>query len=129
VATLLLLGQLFLYSALQLRPGRLAFVPYFVGPKLLLVVAIVCLILALTEPLRKRSVKLVKDQAWWASLVMLTVVILISLSAYRVFPASHEGKPSKICFRLPLKGDVEVVQGGLTLDINYHAAFPAQRYV
>jgi peptidase M23-like protein len=127
-ATFLLLGQIFLYSALQLRPGPLAFIPYFVGPKLLLAAAVVCLAVALIEPVRTRSVALLKDRAWCVSLVMLSVVVLISLTAYRVFPSSHDGRPSKTCFRLPLKGDVEVVQGGLTLDVNYHAAFPAQRY-
>jgi hypothetical protein len=125
---LLLLGQIFLYSVLQLRPGRLAFIPYFVGPKFLLAVAIVCLVVVLIDPMRERSVKILTDRAWWASVFMLVAVILISLNAYGVFPSSHEGKPSKICFRLPLTGDVEVVQGGLTLDVNYHAAFPAQRY-
>ena len=125
---MLLLGQIFLYSALQLRPGRLAFIPYFIGPTLLLAAAVVCLALALIDPVRKRSLKVLKNQVWWVSLGMLVAVILISLTAYRVFPTSHDGKPSKLCFQLPLRGDVEVVQGGLTLDVNYHAAFPAQRY-
>ncbi len=38
-AMLLMLAQTVLYTLLQLRPGRLAMMPYFVGPKLLILAA------------------------------------------------------------------------------------------
>ena len=117
-----------MYAFLQLRPGKIAFIPYFLGPKLLLFAAGVCLLYILFELARRRSLRLLMNWRVWASTSAVAAVILISLFAYRVFPSSHDGMPSGTCFRLPLNGEVAVMQGGSTLDVNYHAAFPAQRY-
>lgn len=102
-AMLLMLAQTVLYTLLQLRPGRLAMMPYFVGPKLLILAAGCCLAVMLVDFARKPSFRLLRDWRVWASLAALALVVLISQSAYSVYPSSYDGKPSKTCFRLPLE--------------------------
>jgi hypothetical protein len=46
----------------------------------------------------------------------------------RTYPSSHDGKPSKVRFRLPLDGPVTVGWGGATEDVNYHVYSPDQRW-
>lgn len=128
VALFLLASQTVLYLALQLRPGKLAFIPYIVGPKLLLAASGLCLLFTLFTVARNRSLNWFREWRLWTTLAALSCVALLSLFAYEVYPSSYDGKPSKICFRLPLEGDVAVVHGGPTLEVNYHAASPAQRY-
>jgi hypothetical protein len=127
-ALVLLMSQIALYTFLRLRPGAIAFIPYLVGPKLLLLAAAVIFSFLLIQLACKRSLRLSRDWQLWTSAVALAAVVFISLVAYKVFPSSHDGKPSNICFQLPLDGEVGVMQGGATLEVNYHAAFPAQRY-
>jgi hypothetical protein len=56
------------------------------------------------------------------------LVLAISPLAFRTYPSSHDRSPSQVRFRLPLDGPVTVGWGGATPDINYHVAYPDQRW-
>ena len=124
IGSLLLVAQLLLYVWLQLRPGASAVIPYLVGPKLLAIAAGVTFCAALWRSARKTSRTLLL--VFEASACILTVTI--SMTAYREYPSSHDGRPASTCFQLPLDGEIVVQHGGKALAENYHAAFPPQRY-
>lgn len=58
----------------------------------------------------------------------LLAAVFLSRFAFRVYPSSHDGAPSKVRFRLPLDGPVTVGWGGGSPDINYHVVAPDQRW-
>ena len=63
-----------------------------------------------------------------AGFLLLILIILISWKGYRVYPSSHDKKPSRIPFRLPLDGPVTVGWGGSTPANNYHVIAADQRW-
>ena len=56
------------------------------------------------------------------------VGLLVSPLAYCVYPSSHEGEVSDVPFRVPMDGRVTVGWGGDSPAVNYHAAYPDQRW-
>src|SRR5262249_15220828 len=44
------------------------------------------------------------------------------------YPSSHDGRPSRVAFRLPVDGPVTVGWGGATPSVNYHVVAPDQRW-
>lgn len=73
VALFLLASQTVLYLALQLRPGKLAFIPYIVGPKLLLAASGLCLLFTLFTVARNRSLNWFREWRLWTTLAALIV--------------------------------------------------------
>lgn len=120
-----LLGvQLLLYLWLQSRPGRVAIIPYLFGPKLLAAAATVTGCVVLAHWIRKA-----KTVAFVVSEVLTCIATAtVSMVAYSEFPSSYDNRPANRCFQLPIDGEIVVQHGGRSLDQNYHAAFPPQRY-
>jgi murein DD-endopeptidase MepM/ murein hydrolase activator NlpD len=111
-------------AIVQARSGLLAVVLWYVEPPLVALAAAMLLAFALIRSRRRR------DSPTRAQLVgYLTLFLLIgSLAAFRVYPSSHDDRPSDVRFRLPLDGPVTIGWGGPTLAVNYHAMMPDQRW-
>ncbi|HEX6987697.1 MAG TPA: M23 family metallopeptidase, partial [Planctomycetaceae bacterium] len=58
---------------------------------------------------------------------LLAVLALMPLT-YRVYPSPNAHRVSKVRFRVPLDGPVRVAWGGNTPNVNYHVAYPDQRW-
>ena len=56
------------------------------------------------------------------------VTVIFTLPVYDPYPSSHDDRPSRVRFRLPLDGPVTVAWGGPTADVNYHVYLPDQRW-
>ena len=54
--------------------------------------------------------------------------LVASTAMFRVYPSSYDNRPSNVHFRLPLDGPILVGWGGGTPDVNYHVAYPDQRW-
>lgn len=55
-------------------------------------------------------------------------LLYLSQYAFQVYPSSHDHSPSQVRFRLPLDGPVTVGWGGGSPGLNYHVAYPDQRW-
>lgn len=70
---------------------------------------------------------------WTRPRVVGAILLAIGAVAGRfaplcVYPSSHDDSPSQVRFRLPLDGPVTVAHGGPNTLVNYHAAYPDQRW-
>jgi hypothetical protein len=120
VATL----QAALLGIVHARPGLTAVVLWYVGPVLVGLAAAALLALALARSWRQREVP---DRRTLAGFGVLALVVA-SLAFFRVYPSSHDNRPSGVRFRLPLDGPVTVAWGGPTVAANYHGIMPDQRW-
>jgi hypothetical protein len=106
------------------RPGRIAVGLWYVGPVVIALVAAILLGVALVRSWRRRDLPRPHHVAGFAALA----IVIASLAAFRTYPSSHDRRPSRVAFRLPLDGPVTVAWGGPTLAANYHAVMPDQRW-
>lgn len=126
-ALLLLAAHVALLAFLHVRPGRMAIVPFVVGPVLLFGLTVVTVTFAVFDLLYGGWRRLLRGRIVFDVLV-LSACVFIALLAYRAYPSSYDGRPATACLALPLEGDIAIMQGGRTVDANYHAGSPAQRY-
>ena len=118
--------QVTLYIVPHLWPGPLGWVCWVIGsdPSLWIVVAAGLVVIAIVwafwkPPLVNR----------WRVLGLVAIAALVASTAmFRVYPSSYDSRPSSVRFRLPLDGPILVGWGGGTPDVNYHVAYPDQRW-
>ncbi len=119
------LAQLALFLVLRVRPGMIGVMLWYVGPVGLSLVTLVLIVAAVVWSARRRPF-------WTPSrgvgYLIAVVIMLVSGTAYRVYPSSFDGAPSQVEFRVPLDGAVTVAWGGPTREVNYHAVHPDQRW-
>jgi hypothetical protein len=123
---LLLALQVALYIIPHVSPGPLGWVAWVIGsdPSLWIVIAAGLLVMAVVwafwkPPLFNR----------WRVMGLVAIAALVASTAmFRVYPSSYDNRPSNIRFRLPLDGPILVGWGGGTPDVNYHVAYPGQRW-
>lgn len=116
--------QATLLGIVHARPGLVAVVLWYVGPVVAGLAAAALLAVALVRSWRQREVPGRHTLAGFGVLAL----VVVSLASFRTYPSSHDDRPSAVGFRLPLDGPVTVVWGGPTLDANYHAIMPDQRW-
>lgn len=123
---LLLLLQVALYLIPHLSPGPLGWLCWMIGSDGLLWIviaaglAVIAVVWAVWKP------PLVNR---WRVIGLVAIAALaISTSMYRIYPSSFDNRPSTIRFRLPMDGPILVGWGGGTPDVNYHVAYPDQRW-
>jgi murein DD-endopeptidase MepM/ murein hydrolase activator NlpD len=122
VPVLVLLHLAFFATTLA-RPGRLGVVLWRIGPSALVILTAALLAAAFLRA--RRGVRLTRARiAGYAALVLLLAPPVL----YRTYPSSRDHWPSGVRFRLPLDGPVTVVWGGATVDVNYHASDPSERW-
>lgn len=121
-------AAILLYIFLQMRPGRAAMIPFILGPKILLALGAIGLAAGIVLEMWHGSFAGLIRLRSLAGFGLLAVAILFSLLGFRSYPSSYDTRPSSTCFRLPFNEDIAVMQGGASLDENYHAGSPAQRY-
>jgi hypothetical protein len=120
-------------AIVQVRPGVIATVLWYLEPPLAALGAIALLALALIRSRRasrEGRVSTTSRVPTHGQLVgyLALAAVIGSLAVFRTYPSSHDAHPSKALFRLPLDGPVRVVWGGATLGMNYHAMLPDQRW-
>lgn len=120
LAVLLLLGALVIWA----RPGLLGVVLWYLLPWLvswlaLLTLAVGVVWSAIRRPFWRRS-----RAAGFAVLAALACSGL----AFQTYPSSHDGRPSRVRFRLPMDGPITVGWGGAHPEVNYHVSAPEQRW-
>jgi hypothetical protein len=106
------------------RMGLVAVLLWYVAPVALLLSASILLVLALVQSWRTGELPGGRRLAGLAALAL----VVASFALLRTYPSSHDGRPSRVAFRLPLEGPVTVAWGGPTLAVNYHASMPDQRW-
>jgi hypothetical protein len=110
----------------QTRPGLLGLVCWLIGsdPCLWSGLAVLLLLCAIGSSIWRRP--------FWNRwrVVGFGLILLLALFpfAYRVYPSSHDERPSEIRFRVPLDGPVAVAWGGANPAVNYHVVAPDQRW-
>jgi hypothetical protein len=122
------LGLAFAHAAfvvvVRARPGLPAVVLWYVVPPLLALAGAILLALALVRTWREGA----RPGGGQLAGLGVLVIVIASLAAFRTYPSSHDDRPSRVPFRLPLDGPVTVAWGGPTLAVNYHAVMPDQRW-
>jgi murein DD-endopeptidase MepM/ murein hydrolase activator NlpD len=106
------------------RPGRTAVVVWWVMPVAIALATAALLAVALIRTVRRRDLPNRRQLAGFAILGL----VIASLVTFRTYPSSHDDRPSRVAFRLPLEGPVTVAWGGPTLEVNYHVVMPDQRW-
>jgi hypothetical protein len=108
----------------ELRPGTAGVVCWLLGLELVPLLAAAVL-----------AVWLVASALWRPFFRLSRVIGFVLLAAlgisdrlYVTYPSSHDYRPSRVAFRLPLDGPVTVFWGGPTEDVNYHVGTPEQRW-
>jgi hypothetical protein len=122
---ILLGAHLALFVILRMRPGRLAMHLWNYGPSIIGVLA--------AGEIVRGIIRFYSNPPFWtlergAGFLSLILTILISWKGYRVYPSSHDKRPSSVRFRLPLDGPVTIGWGGDTPENNYHVSAPDQRW-
>ncbi|MDZ4688358.1 MAG: peptidoglycan DD-metalloendopeptidase family protein [Planctomycetaceae bacterium] len=125
VLTFLVL-QGMLYVIPHQRPGLAGAVCWLLGSDsgLWLIVTAGLALIALVACLRRRPVW----NRWRAVGFAGLAALVLSPMAFRVYPSSHENRPSQVPFRLPFDGPITVGWGGDTPDVNYHVCAADQRW-
>ncbi len=123
---LLLALQVALYIVPHIWPGPLGWVAWVIGsdPSLWIVVAGGMLVMAIVWAFWKPPLV----NRWRVMGLAAIVALVVSTAMYRVYPSSYDNRPSSVRFRLPLDGPILVGWGGGTPDVNYHVAYPDQRW-
>jgi hypothetical protein len=121
-----LLVQVALYAIPHTRPGVAGAFLWVLGgdPVLWMPLAALLVVLGFVRSLLRRPIL----TGWRVIGAVLLIALAVSPSAFRVYPSSHEGKPSQVRFRLPMDGPITVAWGGDNPDLNYHVAYPDQRW-
>jgi len=112
----LLACQLATWTILHLRPGHAGIALWIFGPRILLGASA---LLGLAF-LARFAVDRPRRPVTLVALAPCAAAGILSLSAYDVYPSSHDGAPSRVPFRLPLDGELSVLQGGATPEVNCH---------
>jgi len=123
---LLLAVQVALYLVPHVYPGPLGWVCWIIGsdPSLWLVVAAGMLVIALVWAIWKPPFV-----NRWRVIGLVAIAALVGSTAmFRVYPSSYDKRPSSVRFRLPLDGPILVGWGGGSPGVNYHVAYPDQRW-
>jgi murein DD-endopeptidase MepM/ murein hydrolase activator NlpD len=108
----------------ELRPGLFGVVCWDFGSELVPVAAGALLVVALIVSLLRRPFW----GRWRVGGFLALVGLVFSGATFRTYPSSHDGRPSRVAFRLPLDGPITVVWGGPTEDVNYHVVAAEQRW-
>lgn len=121
-------GLVVLHAGLLLtlwaRPGRIALWIWYGGPIVLALAAAGLLVASLRSARRwKHGVN-----PWQVLGYAGLMTVIFTLPVYDPYPSSHDDRPSRVAFRLPLDGPVTVAWGGPTADVNYHVFLPDQRW-
>ena len=109
---------------LDARPGRLALWMWHLGPILLAAVTIVLLVGSLRSARRWRH----GVNRWHVLGYLGLILVVLTLPLYERYPSSHDERPSRVPFRVPLDEPVTVAWGGATAEVNYHVFLPDQRW-
>ena len=109
---------------LSARPGQLAVWIWYVGPILLVVIAAVLLVGSLMSARRWHH----GVNRWHVMGYVGLILVIFTLPMYEAYPSSHDERPSRVMFRLPLDGPVTVAWGGADAAVNYHVFLPDQRW-
>ena len=117
--------QCALFLVLALRPGSVAIYLWLIGPRVLALFAGLVLVAGLLASWARPPFRIRRHGP--AGALAITTII-VSLTAYRTYPSSHDREVSPVRFRLPLDGLVNVAWGGGTPSVNDHAQFPDQRW-
>lgn len=125
IISILLAAHLALFTLLKLRLGRLGTYLWNYGPFIIGVLA--------AGQIVRGAISFYSNPPFWtfergAGVLLLILIVFISWKGYRVYPSSHDNKPSQIPFRLPLDGAVTIGWGGATPANNYHVIAPDQRW-
>ena len=113
-----------LMLTLWARPGWIALWIWYAGPIALAVVTAGLLVGSLRSARRWKH----GMNGWHVLGYVGLVTVVFTLPVYDPYPSSHDGRPSRVAFRLPLDGPVTVAWGGPTADVNYHVYLPDQRW-
>ena len=122
----LLALQLVLYTVPHVLPGPWGWLCWMIGSDFLLWfgLMVIFLFVAVAFSLWRRP--------FWNRWRLIGVAAIFALVAstflFRVYPSSHADEPSEVRFRLPLDGPILVGWGGNTPGVNYHVAYPDQRW-
>jgi murein DD-endopeptidase MepM/ murein hydrolase activator NlpD len=116
--------HLALYLALQARPGMTGVVLWYLGPAVLVVLAVIVLVSVLVSARRHRATLNRTRIAGLAFVAALSA----APAFYRTYPSSHDGRPSDVRFVLPLSGPVTIAWGGEPSSVNAHVVAPDQRW-
>jgi murein DD-endopeptidase MepM/ murein hydrolase activator NlpD len=125
IIPILIGAHLVLFTLLKLRLGRPGIYLWNSGP-------FVIGVLAAAEIVRG-VINFYSRPPFWTlergvGFLLLISIVFVSWKGYRVYPSSHDKKPGRIPFRLPLDGAVTVGWGGSTPAHNYHVSYPDQRW-
>ena len=126
IVALLLGVQVSTFLFVQTRPGLVGAGLWLIASDkvLWLGLGVILLVIGLVFSLWRRPFW----NKWRAIGFGSIVALMASTFMYRVYPSSHDERPSEIRFRLPLDGPILVGWGGATPDVNYHVIAPEQRW-
>jgi Peptidase family M23 len=116
--------HLVLYLALQARPGVTGVVLWYLGPAVLVVLAVIVLVGVLVSAVRHR---MTLNRTRIAGLALVAALSAAPIF-YRTYPSSHDDRPSDVRFVLPLSGPVTIAWGGEPSTANAHVVAPDQRW-
>jgi hypothetical protein len=110
----------------QSRPGLAGVAIWMIGADrgLWLIVGAMLILVAIGFSLWRRPFW----NHWRAVGFGAIIALMASTFMFRVYPSSHDERPSEVRFRLPLDGPILVGWGGATPDVNYHVIAPDQRW-
>jgi murein DD-endopeptidase MepM/ murein hydrolase activator NlpD len=131
IPVLVALFALFHYGLFTSR-GELRLVIYYLGPMLISVLAILFFIIGIIHASIKRPFYNRKRLLSFGLLLLFPISFFVfgntngnMVSAY---PSAYANYKSKVNYRLPLDNPITVAWGGNTEDVNYHVAYPDQRW-
>jgi len=118
------LATVFLYLMTRMRPGLLGVVCWYAGRNLVPAAAAVLAVAGLVGSVSRRPFWTRARAAGFLGLAVLG----LSGRLHETYPSSFDERPSRVRFRLPLNGPLQVVEGGPTLATNRNASVPSRRW-
>jgi murein DD-endopeptidase MepM/ murein hydrolase activator NlpD len=108
----------------ELRPGVLGVFCWYIGMGLIPWISWAMLGLALIWSILSRPFW----NRWRVAGFLGLIAVGCSEPLFGTYPSSHDRRPSRVAFRLPLDGPITVAWGGPTKEANYHVVAPDQRW-